>query len=39
VITTTQFKNGTHDVRVPLFANVGDRVPVDTRSGEHVSRA
>jgi elongation factor P len=26
-------------VRVPLFVNVGDRVCVDTRSGEYVSRA
>jgi elongation factor P len=26
-------------VRVPLFVNIGDRVRVDTRSGEYVSRA
>ncbi|HWM12122.1 MAG TPA: elongation factor P [Solirubrobacteraceae bacterium] len=26
-------------VRVPLFVNVGDRVRVDTRSGDYVSRA
>ena len=26
-------------VKVPLFVNVGDRVRVDTRSGEYVSRA
>ena len=26
-------------VSVPLFVNVGDRVRVDTRSGEYVSRA
>jgi elongation factor P len=26
-------------VRVPLFVNPGDRVRVDTRSGEYVSRA
>jgi len=26
-------------VRVPLFVNVGDRVRVDTRSGEYVARA
>jgi elongation factor P len=26
-------------VRVPLFVNTGDRVRVDTRSGEYVSRA
>jgi elongation factor P len=26
-------------VRVPLFVDVGDRVRVDTRSGEYVSRA
>jgi elongation factor P len=26
-------------VRVPLFIDVGDRVRVDTRSGEYVSRA
>jgi elongation factor P len=26
-------------IRVPLFVNVGDRVRVDTRSGEYVSRA
>jgi elongation factor P len=26
-------------VRVPLFVNVGDRIRVDTRSGEYVSRA
>jgi len=26
-------------VRVPLFVNVGDRVKVDTRSGEYMSRA
>jgi hypothetical protein len=24
---------------VPLFVNVGDRIRVDTRSGEYVSRA
>jgi hypothetical protein len=24
---------------VPLFVNVGDRVRVDTRSGEYVARA
>ncbi len=27
------------EVRVPLFVNEGDRVRVDTRSGEYVSRA
>ncbi len=27
------------EVRVPLFVNVGDRVRVDTRSGDYVSRA
>jgi elongation factor P len=26
-------------VRVPLFVNVGDRVRVDTRSGEYIARA
>ena len=26
-------------VRVPLFVNVGDRIRVDTRSGDYVSRA
>jgi len=26
-------------VRVPLFVNIGDRVKVDTRSGEYMSRA
>ena len=26
-------------VRVPLFVNVGDKVRVDTRSGDYVSRA
>ena len=26
-------------VQVPLFVNEGDRVRVDTRSGEYVSRA
>ncbi len=26
-------------IRVPLFVNVGDRVRVDTRSGDYVSRA
>ena len=26
-------------VRVPLFVNAGDRVRVDTRSGEYASRA
>jgi elongation factor P len=26
-------------VRVPLFVDVGDRVRVDTRSGEYVARA
>ena len=26
-------------VSVPLFVDVGDRVRVDTRSGEYVSRA
>jgi elongation factor P len=27
------------NVRVPLFVDVGDRVRVDTRSGEYVARA
>jgi elongation factor P len=27
------------NVRVPLFVNVGDRVRVDTRSGDYVARA
>jgi elongation factor P len=27
------------EVKVPLFVNVGDRVKVDTRSGEYMSRA
>ena len=26
-------------VQVPLFVNVGDRVKVDTRTGEYMSRA
>jgi elongation factor P len=26
-------------VQVPLFINVGDRVKVDTRSGEYISKA
>ncbi len=26
-------------VQVPLFVNVGERVKVDTRSGEYLSRA
>ena len=26
-------------VQVPLFVNIGDRVKVDTRSGEYLSRA
>jgi elongation factor P len=26
-------------IQVPLFVNVGDKVRVDTRSGEYVSRA
>ncbi len=26
-------------IQVPLFVNVGERVRVDTRSGEYVSRA
>ena len=26
-------------IHVPLFVNIGDRVRVDTRSGEYVSRA
>jgi elongation factor P len=26
-------------VNVPLFVNIGDRVKVDTRSGEYMSRA
>jgi elongation factor P len=26
-------------VNVPLFVNIGDRIRVDTRSGEYVSRA
>ena len=26
-------------VQVPLFVNVGDRVKVDTRTGEYLSRA
>jgi elongation factor P len=28
-----------HVVQVPLFVNVGDRVKVDTRSGDYLSRA
>jgi elongation factor P len=31
-------ETGAH-VQVPLFVNIGDRVRVDTRSGEYVSRA
>ena len=31
-------ETGAH-VAVPLFVNIGDRVRVDTRSGEYVSRA
>jgi elongation factor P len=27
-----------HVVQVPLFVNVGDRVKVDTRSGEYITR-
>ncbi len=27
------------EVRVPLFVNIGDKVKVDTRSGEYMSRA
>ena len=26
-------------IQVPLFVNIGDRVKVDTRSGEYLSRA
>jgi elongation factor P len=26
-------------VQVPLFVNIGDRIKVDTRSGEYMSRA
>ena len=26
-------------VQVPLFVNLGDRIKVDTRSGEYLSRA
>jgi elongation factor P len=26
-------------IQVPLFVNIGDKVRVDTRSGEYVSRA
>ena len=26
-------------VQVPLFINVGDRIKVDTRSGEYISKA
>ena len=26
-------------VQVPLFVNIGDRVKVDTRSGEYITRA
>jgi elongation factor P len=26
-------------VNVPLFVNIGDRIRVDTRSGDYVSRA
>ena len=26
-------------INVPLFVNIGDRVKVDTRSGEYMSRA
>ncbi len=26
-------------IQVPLFVNIGDRVRVDTRSGDYVSRA
>ena len=28
-----------HTIQVPLFVNVGDRVKVDTRSGEYLTRA
>jgi elongation factor P len=28
-----------HTVQVPLFVNTGDRVKVDTRSGEYLTRA
>ena len=28
-----------HVVQVPLFVNVGDRLKVDTRSGEYITRA
>jgi elongation factor P len=28
-----------HVVQVPLFVNVGDRIKVDTRSGEYITRA
>ena len=28
-----------HVLQVPLFVNVGDRLKVDTRSGEYITRA
>jgi elongation factor P len=28
-----------HVVQVPLFVNTGDRIKVDTRSGEYITRA
>jgi len=28
-----------HAVQVPLFVNIGDRIKVDTRSGEYITRA
>ncbi|MDQ1437084.1 MAG: elongation factor [Acidimicrobiaceae bacterium] len=28
-----------HVVQVPLFVNIGDRIKVDTRSGEYITRA
>ena len=27
-----------YDIQVPLFLNIGDKVKVDTRSGEYISR-
>jgi elongation factor P len=27
------------EVNVPLFVNIGDRIRVDTRTGDYVSRA
>ena len=38
VLKDAKIQNGT-DIKVPTFIKVGDRVKIDTRSGEYISKA